>query len=249
MNFAFMNKPGCIGILGGMGPGATSCLFDLIIKNTPAASDQEHLPVIIYNNPLIPDRTRHIVYGEESPLNMLVNGAQILENAGATVIIIACNTAHYYIDDISRKIGIPILNMIDLTSGYISANVKKGRQIKAGILASTGTIRSGLYQKSLANYGIEPVLLSDQLQEELVMEAVYGKKGIKAGYKKEAKKLVNEAVISLLDSGADVIIEGCTEIPMVLNENSSPLPLFNSMEILAKEAIKTVKKNSKTDKK
>jgi len=242
MNFAFMNKPGCIGILGGMGPGATSCLFDLIIKNTPAATDQEHVPVIIYNNPLIPDRTRHIVYGEESPLKMLTAGAQILENAGASLIIIACNTAHYYIPEMLPKINIPILNMIDLTSDYICKTMINGRPIKAGILASTGTIRSGLYQKSLAKYGIEPLLLPDQLQEELVMEAVYGKKGIKAGYKKEGERLINEAVKTLVNSGADTIIEGCTEIPLVLKEKSSPVPLVNSMEILAKEAIKLVYK-------
>ncbi len=240
MNFAFMNKPGCIGILGGMGPGATSCLFDLIIKNTPASSDQEHVPVIIYNNPLIPDRTRHIVYGEESPLKMLTSGAQVLEKAGATLIIIACNTAHYYINDILPDINIPILNMIDLTSEYICTSMKGSGRVRAGILASTGTIRSGLYQKSLESYGIEPVLLSAQLQEELVMEAVYGKRGIKAGYKREAKTLVNEAVKTLVNSGANTIIAGCTEIPLVLREKSSPVPLVNSMEVLAKEAIRKV---------
>lgn len=240
MNFAFMNKPGCIGILGGMGPGATSCLFDLIIKNSPASTDQEHLPVIIYNNPRIPDRTRHIVYGEESPLKMLTSGAQVLQNAGATLIIIACNTAHYYIDEILPKINIPILNMIDLTSDYICTSMKESGRVRAGILASTGTISSGLYQKSLENYGIEPVLLSATLQEELVMEAVYGKSGIKAGYKREAEKLLNEAVKTLVKSGANTIIEGCTEIPLVLREKSSPVPLVNSMEILAKAAIKEV---------
>ncbi|MHC1779599.1 MAG: aspartate/glutamate racemase family protein [Bacteroidales bacterium] len=236
-----MNKPGCIGILGGMGPEATSCLFNLIIKNTPASTDQEHVPVIIYNNPLIPDRTRHLVYGEESPLKMLTTGALILENAGATLIIIACNTAHYYINDILPHINIPILNMIDLTSEYIYTTMKESGRIKAGILASTGTIRSGLYQKSLESFGIEPVLLPAHLQEELVMEAVYGKSGIKAGYKREPEKLLGKAVKILNAAGAHVIIEGCTEIPIVLREKHSPVPLVNSMEILAKAAIKLVK--------
>ena len=83
-----------IGILGGMGPEATLHLFNLIIKNTPASKDQDHIPVIIYNNPLIPDRTMHIVYNEESPLALLIEGAQHLERAGADMILIACNTAH-----------------------------------------------------------------------------------------------------------------------------------------------------------
>jgi aspartate racemase len=243
MNFAFMKESGCIGILGGMGPEATSCLFNLIISNTPAATDQEHIPVIIYNNPLIPDRTRHLVYREESPLPLLTKGAQILENSGASVIIIACNTAHYYIEEILPNIHIPILNMITLTSCHIcNSLVKNGKngKIRAGILASTGTVRSGLYQKSLEKLGAEPLLLSPQLQEELVMEAVYGKRGIKAGFKREPKRLILQAVKILTESGADVIIEGCTEIPLVLRDKDSPVPLVNSMEILAKEAIRTV---------
>ena len=239
-----MKKSRSIGILGGMGPEATLYLFNLIIKNTPADKDQEHIPVIIYNNPLIPDRTMHIVYNEESPIALLIEGAQHLERAGADMILIACNTAHYYIKEIEPHISIPVLDMIALTSesifrSYGKKNVSGG--IKAGILATTGTINTSLYQRSLLEHNIEPVLLTSEEQQELLMEAVYGKRGIKAGYKRAPKQLLVMASQLLAQRGADVIIAGCTEIPIVLRQQDIGPELINSMEILAKEAVKRAK--------
>jgi aspartate racemase len=238
-----MKKIKSIGILGGMGPEATLHLFNLIIKNSSASKDQDHIPVIIYNNPLIPDRTMHIVYNEESPLPLLIEGAQKLERAGADMILIACNTAHYYIKEIEPHISTPVLDMIDLTSQFISgsrdSNVS-GR-IKAGILATTGTINTSLYQRSLLEYDVEPLILTPSEQQELVMEAVYGKKGIKAGYKRAPKQLIIKAAKLLIERGADIIIAGCTEIPIVLRGSDIDAELVNSMDVLAKEAVKRAK--------
>lgn len=238
-----MKKIKSIGILGGMGPEATLHLFNLIIKNTPASKDQDHIPVIIYNNPLIPDRTMHIVYNEESPLPLLIEGAQKLERVEADMILIACNTAHYYIKEIEPHISIPILDMIALTSQFISGKRDAGitGRIKAGILATTGTINTSLYQRSLLEYDIEPVIPTPREQQELVMEAVYGKKGIKAGFKRAPKQLIIKAAKLLIERGADVIIAGCTEIPIVLRGSDIEAVLVNSMEVLAKEAVKRAK--------
>ncbi|MDP3436117.1 MAG: amino acid racemase [Bacteroidales bacterium] len=238
-----MKKFKSIGILGGMGPEATLHLFNLIIKNTPASKDQDHIPVIIYNNPLIPDRTMHIVYNEESPLELLIEGAQRLERAGADMILIACNTAHYYIKDIEPFISIPVMDMIALTSLYISArrDINVSGSIKAGILATTGTINTSLYQSSLIEHNIEPLIPTPLEQQELVMEAVYGKKGIKAGYKRVPKQLIIKAARLLIERGADVIIAGCTEIPIVLRGSDIEAELVNSMGVLAKEAVKKAK--------
>lgn len=236
MNFASMKKPKTLGILGGMGPEATLCLFSLIIKNTDAAKDQEHIPVIIYNNPQIPDRTKHIVYGEESPLPMLIEGAKFLEKSGADAILIPCNTAHFYAPQIKELIAVPIIDMIETTAKFIKD--REGESCKVGVLATTGTIRSNLYQKSLAKEGIDSITLSPEEQEELVMEAIYGKKGVKAGFKKYPALLLKEAASLLCDRGAQYIIAGCTEIPLVLTGKELKCNFVNTMELLAREAIK-----------
>ncbi|MDP3398895.1 MAG: amino acid racemase [Bacteroidales bacterium] len=222
-----------LGILGGMGPEATSYLFNLIIKNTKVKKDQDHIPVVIYNYPQIPDRTLNIVENGESPLLYLIKGMKLLEKAKADVVIIPCNTAHYYIEEISKYSSLPILNMIELTSKSIKEMPVK----KIGVLATTGTIRTKLYQRSLENLGLEVVLPTENEQQELVMEAVYGKRGVKAGYKKEPKRLLKEISHRLTERGAEVIIAGCTEIPLVLFRKDIPVELINPMEILAKAAI------------
>jgi aspartate racemase len=238
MNFVAMNKPKRIGILGGMGPEATLCLYSLIIKNTKAAKDQDHIPVIINANPLIPDRTLHIVYNRESPLQYLKEEASLLQNAGADLIIIACNTAHYYIDEIATVVKIPILNMISLTADYIFEKESGVPGAKVGILATTGTITTSLYQNALINRGFDPIIPDVKEQEGLVMEAVYGSKGIKAGYKRGPKLLLSEAASILEERGAKYIVAGCTEIPLVLTDKDITSVLINPMEILAKEAIR-----------
>jgi aspartate racemase len=222
-----------LGILGGMGPEATSYLFNLIIKNTKVKKDQDHIPVVIFNYPQIPDRTLNIVENGESPLLYLIKGMKLLEKAKADVVIIPCNTAHYYIAEINKYSSLPILNMIELTSKYIKDMPVK----KIGVLATTGTVRTKLYQRSLENLGLEVLLPTEKEQQDLVMEAVYGKRGVKAGYKKEPKKLLKEISDRLTKRGAEVIIAGCTEIPLVLDRKDIPVDLVNPMEILAKAAI------------
>ncbi len=232
-----------IGILGGMGPEATLSLYSLIISKTPAKKDQDHIHVIINSNPAIPDRTRNIVYGEESPLAMLKEGAILLEKAGASMILIPCNTAHYFIPQIIDSISIPILHMLDLTCEYIgkevvsSAEYASFSKVPVGILATTGTIRTGLYQKYLEKYNLEAVLPTEQEQESIVMEAIYGENGVKAGYHKEPAKLLTEAAAILVKRGARFIIAGCTEVPLVLTQEMVSVPLINSMAVLAQEAV------------
>ncbi len=233
MNFVRMKNSKTIGILGGMGPEATSYLFNLIIKNTRVKRDQDHIPVIIYNYPQIPDRTLHLVEKQESPLPYLVKGMKLLESAGASFVLMPCNTAHYYIGQIGESCKLPVLNMISLTCQHIHNSSLK----KAGILATTGTVKTGLYQKELESLGIEVVLPTPAEQKGLVMEAVYGKRGVKAGYKREPKQLLKEAAGLLEKRGAGVIIAGCTEIPIVLNRRDINIDMVNPMEILAKKAI------------
>lgn len=241
-----------IGILGGMGPQATLCLYSLIISKTPAKKDQDHIHVIINSNPATPDRTRHIVYGEESPLPLLKESALLLEKAGADIILIPCNTAHYFVPELSQSIDIPILNMLDLTCNHIAKlaaalpqfdNISK---VPVGILATTGTIRTKLYQQYLDKQNLEPILPTEQEQELLVMEAIYGERGVKAGYHKGPAQLLKQASKLLVERGARFIIAGCTEVPLVLTNKMVTVPLINSMEVLAQEAVNYAKNNKRT---
>src|SRR4030042_3354613 len=134
-----------IGILGGMGPEATIDLFYKIIKSTPAEKDQDHLRIIIDNNPKIPDRTAAILGKAEDPLPALQETAQNLEKAGADFIIIPCNTAHYFLSSIQESVNIPVLNMLEETAKETKKRIPQIK--KVGLLASIGVYKSEIYHQ------------------------------------------------------------------------------------------------------
>jgi len=226
-----------IGILGGMGPMATVELFKSIIKKTPAEKDQEHIPIIINNIPQVPDRTKAILNSGEDPIPILRESAIKLEKAGADFIVIPCNTAHYFINEIQEAVEIPILNMIKSTIDQIDSGSK------VGLLATSGTIKTGVYQ----HYGEDKVQIitpNDELQEK-VMEVIYGEQGVKAGhYNDELTKKMLQVVDHLKENDANTIIAGCTEIRLVLKdsdiENGS---LLTPIDIIAEKAIQLALKN------
>ncbi|MEM3542446.1 MAG: amino acid racemase [Candidatus Methanomethylicia archaeon] len=222
-----------IGILGGLGPEATAELFIRIIKATPAKRDQDHIPIIIFNNPKIPDRTAAILYGGESPLIELIKTAQRLERAGADFIIMPCNTAHYYYDELKSSVKIPFLNMIELTAEYVAKvypNVKF-----VGLLATTGTVKTGLYQKFFEKYGFKIIVPSDE-DQRIVMSGIYD--GVKAGNLDLGRKLLLDIANKLIDRGSELMILGCTEVSVVIKSGDLRVPVVDPLQILAEEAVK-----------
>jgi len=141
-----------IGILGGMGPEATVDLFYKIIKLTPAEKDQEHLRIIIDNNPKIPDRTAAILGKGEDPLPALQETAQSLEKAGADFIIIPCNTAYYFLSSIQESVKIPILNMIEETAKETRKKIPPIK--KVGLLASVGVYETKIYHQQFEKFNL-----------------------------------------------------------------------------------------------
>lgn len=225
-----------LGILGGMGPEATILMFQKIVSLTPAEKDQDHLEIFIHNNTKIPDRTDAILHGGASPLESLCHSAELLSRIGADVIIIPCMTSHFYIDQILEKIHIPIINAVEESVLFIRNIYPDVKNV--GILSSTGTMKSGLFQKELSKESMTPIVLSMDLQDALVMDSIYGKKGIKAGYKDDnVKEKLIKATKSLISQGAECIIAGCTEIPLALKKEDIFLPLIDPMDVLAKKAI------------
>jgi len=228
-------KQKTVGILGGLGPEASNWLSSEITRITPAEKDQDHLRIIHYNNPKIPDRTEAIVKSGPSPVLELVQSAEILEEAGADFIVIPCNTSHYYLKDIQKYIHIPIINMIDETAKAISFNFPDIKTV--GLLATTGTVEAGTYEEIFMKYGIDVIKPTKEQQEEYVTEAIYGKQGVKAGYKEFPRMLFEHASDILIEQGAQAIVSGCTEIGLSMDQRKVNYPIFNSSKILAHVAV------------
>ncbi|MGQ9507204.1 MAG: aspartate/glutamate racemase family protein [Candidatus Bathycorpusculaceae bacterium] len=226
-------KEKVIGILGGMGPEATADLFIRIIRETPAKKDQEHLRIIVDNNPKIPDRTAAILGEGASPLSEMIKTAKNLEKAGADFIIMPCITAHYYYEKLKKSVKIPILNMIELTAQTLSKNFPKAN--KAGLLGTTGTVKSKLFNNSLKKFDVEMIYPSETFQN-MIMKAIYDY--IKTGKILEGKKIVVDVANHLIESGADIIICGCTETSLVLKNGDITKPVVDPMQILAQTAVK-----------
>jgi aspartate racemase len=225
-----------IGILGGMGPAATVDLFTKIVEGTKVKRDQDHLRVLIDNNPKIPDRTLAIQGKASTPLTEMVRSAKILENAGADFIVIPCVTAHYYYDSLQKRIKIPILHVVEETMKYIEKKMKGMGRI--GLIATEGTIHTGLFQKAFSNNAMELILPTPEVQRKWVTEAIYGKRGIKAvGPSEHSKRFIREASESLIKQGAQAIIAGCTEVPLVLKGGDLPIPVIDPISVLASAAV------------
>ena len=224
-----------IGILGGMGPEATLDLYRHIINLTPASRDQDHLRVLIYSNPKIPDRTMAIADGGESPLDALVESARLLESAGASIIAMPCNASHHYLGRLRAAVGIPVLDMIEETCGALRKRYPEVRT--AGLLASNGALQSRLYHRALEAKGIA-VLLPDKPDQSFVQSAIAE---VKAGkHTEETREKLLAAGTRLIQAGAQAIILGCTEIPLIFDSGAFPHYSLNSTMILAEAAVNSI---------
>ncbi len=225
-----MEKEKIIGILGGMGPMATVELFKRIVLKTPAKRDQDHPRIVIYNNPKIPDRTAYILGKGENPLPELIDSAKKLESWGADFIIMPCNTAHFFADDIQKAINIPLINMIEETAEYVKQLGIK----RVGLLATTGTLTTGIYQKALEKRGIK-VIIPNEKEQEKVMRGIY--EGIKANKFKLGRELLLE-IAKKLEKESEGIIAGCTEVSVALKPEDLEVPLIDPMDVIAEKAVK-----------
>lgn len=219
-----LNKK-AIGILGGMGPEATLELFDRIIKATPATCDQDHVNLVIMNDPQIPDRTNYIFGKGESPIPKLLNNLKKLNLAGAELAIIPCMTAHSFIEELQRESPIPIVNTIHLIDKYLD-QLPEIRRI--GLLATKGSYKSEVFQK----YINKEIIIPTESNQKKLMEVIYGANGIKTG---NTSKIQKEKLMEIIESLNDVqaVITGCTELSLVLNQNDLDIKLIDPISILA----------------
>lgn len=219
-----------LGIIGGMGPLATAYFMELIAKMTKAGSDGEHLETIVYNCPGIPDRTKYIL-GEstDNPYPVMLQKGQALVFQGADCVAIPCMTAHYFRDKLVEQ-GIPAIHGIRETARTLyEAGVKK-----VGIMATDGTIRSGIFQKELENFGLEVVIPEEQYQRE-VMSMIYD--GVKAGHIPEEARVHKVKDYFIHERKAQAVILGCTELSLLKQAYDLGDGVIDTLEVLAKTAI------------
>jgi aspartate racemase len=227
-----------IGIFGGMGPEATANLYAEIVRLTPAQRDQDHLPTLIYSLPQVPDRTTSIKSGDRAIVSYLVEGVTRLEKAGASFIVIPCNTAHYYYADMQSAVKIPILHLISETVAAVAQRHPECKTV--GLLATSGTIQSKLYENEFRARGIAVVYPDDATQTDCVMKAVYGIKA--GGDRREQADLLCAAGREVEAKGAQVILLGCTEIPLAFDAKRASVPVVNATQVLAEAAIREFKR-------
>ena len=220
-----------IGILGGMGPLATADLFQKITLHTVAACDQEHPRVCIDSNTDIADRTAALLHGGADPVGEMVKSARRLESIGADFLIMPCNTAHNFYDAVAQSVSIPVLHMISLTRDAL-----KARGVRcAGLLATDGTVQTGIYQRTFEGSGIE-LLVPEGEAQSAVMDIIYN--GVKAGDLTHDASAFRRACEGLLSRGAEVLILGCTELPPAFDLYHLDYPNIDPTLELALAAIR-----------
>jgi len=229
-----------LGVIGGMGPEATKLFYEMIINNTDAQCDQDHLNMIIFNHASMPDRTKAILSGNlQSVKNYLVTDAQRLEKDGCAAIAIPCNTSHYFTKDIQSAISIPLINMPEITAKA----AKKAGAKKLGILATDGTIKSKIYQSALDNEGLKYEIPSENMQKA-VMGIIYD--DIKAGKGLDSTHMA-PVIDELKKAGCDMFILGCTELSIYGKHFKLPKSEYiDAMDELAIECIKFCGKKIKS---
>lgn len=224
-----------IGILGGMGPAATIDLFQKIVLNTQAQTDQDHPRIIIYNNPKIPPRTLPFDRSFQSPLPGLIKSALKLEKAGADFIIMPCHTAHIWYSEIKKTISIPFYSMIENTVQTIIEQKSLGSK-KILLFASETTINSRIYQNSFENSSFKLVI--PQTGEQKVVDKAI--KNVKAG-KTTTNRYIHELnqILSVYrEKGISKLLGGCTEISLIFPYFNLDMEKIDPTLMLAKLSIK-----------
>ena len=202
-----------LGVIGGMGPQATNTFYQYIIDRTDARTDQEHLSVLIFSDCAMPDRTAAILGTQaqkDEVYERLLSDARMLEGAGCTAIAVPCNTSHYFLDRVQEQISIPIVHMIRETARLLVSQGKK----RPGILATDGTIRTGLYQREFAAFGIYAAAPRPAAQKQ-VMSLIYD--DIKAGKAGDPEKYQGPggAGLRLRCAGLHRVVRLCQPAPPV----------------------------------
>lgn len=221
-----------IGIIGGLGPLATVDFFKKIVENTPVEKDQDNIPILIYNNPQIPDRTKAILYGGESPVDKIVETARVLEDMGADFLCMPCNTSFYFYNEVIEKLRVPLLNMVDITVNHI----REGGFKRVCLLGTEGTIRSNIYydkfrKENIDFYGVDDEMIGylNHIIYDMVKKDKFS--GDISGFVSKLREIRDR-------ENVDIFILACSELPIFFERMDLDFEILDPTKLLALEAIK-----------
>ncbi len=226
------------GIIGGMGPEATVDLMQRIIANTPASDDIDHVRCIVDNNPKIPSRMKAILTENgENPGSCMADMGKKLEAYGADFLVIPCNTAHHYYEDVAKAVNIPVVHLIDLVVDHIDSQIPDMTRI--GILGSNTIVKIKLYETFFARRGVEVIYPDPAVQEDLFIVVKDVKSGKTGASIRQKFAAIGE---HLKNKNVTLAILGCTELGIIASD--LPLSYVDAADVLAKEVV-AVAKNEK----
>ena len=219
-----------LGVIGGIGPAATAYFYELLTRMPNVGTDQEHPEIFIISRPSIPDRTAYILdKGAESPIPLIIATGCELVRLGADIIAIPCVTSHSFFDELSRGIGVPLINMIRETAGYLEVSGVKC----AGLMATDGTIASGMFSREMEERGIHAVVLSERSQA-VVMSLIYD--DVKANKPVDFGRFTS-AADELRANGAETVVLGCTELSLIKRDFGLLVGYVDALEVLARRSL------------
>jgi aspartate racemase len=220
-----------LGVLGGMGPAASAEFIVRLIEQTPASKDQDHIPFVLWSDSRVPDRSTSMRNGDDKPLPYLLEGVKGLKAVGCDLIVIPCNTAHFWFHELKKHAY--IIHIVDSVAGALrDINITN---TTIGVMGTQATIELGLYQYRLNKLGWDCIVPTKEEMDTKVQPAI---DLIKSGKIVESQCLLVDVMHTLIDRGAQAIVLGCTELPLAIRiAEEESTPIVNSIDSLVKSVI------------
>jgi aspartate racemase len=216
-----------------MGPESSALFYQLLTEHTKAQRDQDHLDLLIYSRASTPDRTASLMSGRSEELfASLLDSCRTLQDAGAAALVIVCNTAHVFTEDLRRALEIPLLSIVETAVRHCS-QLASGPAAKVAVLATDGTRQSGIYQRELEQHGLVPYLPSTAVQA-LLMDIIYN--FVKAG-KDVTPSQMAPVEAELCAADCELALLGCTELSVVAKTWQPDGRYLDALKLLAKNVI------------
>ena len=220
-----------VGVLGGMGPEATIYFMQQVVGAVRATDDADHIPLLVDNNTQVPSRIAAILEGRgQDPGPVLAHMARRLVAAGAEALVMPCNTAHYYADQVASATDTPFLNMVDMACAK-AARIAPGG--KVGLLGSPALRQVGVFEQALANVGLTSVHASDSARVLATIRSIKSQ-----GPSEFAAHTLTDVAAQMVADGADVICICCTEFSMLARDIAADVPIFDAMDLLVQATVR-----------
>lgn len=225
-----------LGVLGGMGPLATAWFYRRVVEATPSVRDQDHLPIVIWGDPTVPDRSSALLRPDApDPTPWLARGARALVAMGAELIAVPCNSAHPFLAQLQMTVDVQVVDIVRVTVDQVVAQMGSGARV--AVLCTEGAHRAEIYQRGLAAAGIDLIDLAASDRRRVQAAIV----GVKAGRLSLAQRTLQEFLLDLASARPDLVILGCTELTVLRDEVGNTYNVLDSATVLATHTVATMR--------